>query len=215
MAYGGFRQIFGPLLRMKRGQVTGKENLPAQPPFILAMNHEGFFDPLVLLTILYEKYKRKVYFLTAENIWSVWGEYLAKNWLGMIPLHKETDEGKRSAIDEAVKYLQQGDIFGIFPEGGRNTDKDNLLKGKTGAVRIAIKSRVKIVPIGLVNETGHRIGEAFKSIYDPNKKVHISIGSAMEFSEYYDQEISKEILDKATRRLMLEIGRLCNKQYKH
>ncbi len=215
MAYGGFRQILGPLMRKKRGNVTGIQNLPDQPPFILAMNHEGFLDPLVLLTVLYDKYQRQIFFLTGQNMWSIWGEYLAINWLGMIPLHEENQAKKGAAVEEAIKYLNKGEIFGIFPEGSRNTDKENLTKGKTGTVRIAIGSQTKIIPIGLINNTGYRIGEAFKSLFDNTKKVDINIGEPFDFCEYYGREINKPLLEEATRKLMKRIGKLCNKQYNY
>ncbi|XOU94339.1 MAG: lysophospholipid acyltransferase family protein [Candidatus Kerfeldbacteria bacterium] len=202
-------------MRKKRGNVTGIENLPEQPPFIVAVNHEGFFDPLVLLTVLYNKYKRQIFFLTAQNIWGIWGEYLAIHWLGMIPLHEDNQEKKGAAVNEAISYLNKGEIFGIFPEGSRNSDKKNLLKGKTGTVRIAIGSKMKVVPIGLINNTGYRIGEAIKSLFNKDKKVEINIGQPIDFSEYYGKEIDKSLLEDATRKLMKEIGKLSNKEYNY
>ncbi|MDP2684282.1 MAG: lysophospholipid acyltransferase family protein [bacterium] len=213
MAYGGFRQIFGPWFRAKQGQVIGIENLPDKPPFIVALNHEGFLDPLIFLPVLYDKYKRQTFFLTSHNMWKLWGEYLAKHWLGMIPLHDEDRNKVGAAVDEAIKYLKNGEIFGIFPEGSRNPDKENLMKGKTGTVRIAIGSKMQVIPIGLINNTGFRIGAAFKSLFKKDMKIDINIGEPIDFSEYYGRELTKELLEEATRKLMTHIGELCNKKY--
>lgn len=215
MAYEVLRQILGPLIRKKRGNVTGMENLPQQPPFIIAVNHEGFLDPLVLLTILYKQYKRLIFFLTGQNIWGIWGEYLAKNWLGMIPLHDDKEGEMGDPVGEAIKYLNRGEIFAIFPEGSRNSDRNNLLKGKTGTVRIAIGSKMKVIPVGLINNTGYRIGEAIKNLFNKDKKVEINIGRPIDFSEYYGKEIDKKLLEDATRKLMKEIGKLSNKEYNY
>ena len=148
-------------------------------------------------------------------MWKLWGECVAKNWLGMIPLHDEVEGRVGGAVDEAIKYLKNGEIFGIFPEGSRNPDKENLMRGKTGAVRIAIGSKTKIVPIGLVNNTGFRIGPAFKSLFKKDMKVDIHIGQSIDFSEYYNKELNKELLEEATRKLMTQIGKLCNKKYNY
>jgi len=215
MAYAGFRQTIGPLLKKKIGRVQGLENLPDQAPFIIAINHEGFLDPLVILRLIYYKYNRAIFFLTAQKMWKLWGEHLAKNWLGMIPLHEDTKEQIGGAVGEAVKFINQGEIFGIFPEGERNGSQTELLRGKTGTARIALATKVPLIPIGINNNTGFRIGAAIKSLIQKDKKIDINIGSVIDISEFYNQPIDKKLLDDVTKKMMKEIGKLCNKEYNY
>ncbi|MFA6099011.1 MAG: lysophospholipid acyltransferase family protein [Patescibacteria group bacterium] len=211
MAYGGFRQILGPFIRNKIGVVEGEQFLPAKPPFILALNHVGFMDGLVLVTYIYLKYNgRRTFYLTNERMWKLWGQKLARNWLGMIPVF---DDKRGDSLREAIDVLKRGEIVGIFPEGTRNQDRHNLLIAKTGAARMALATKVPLIPVGLRNNTGHRIGKAFRSLWHKDQKVDINFGPAVDLSEFSNREIDKPLLQEATKKLMQAIGRLCGKNY--
>lgn len=213
MAYEGLRAVFGPLLRRNIKIISGEENLPATAPFILASNHVGFFDPLALVTFIDNKFHRPTYFITIKSQWRLWGEYLGRRWLAMIPLHDAIKERRSQSLDEAIKIAKQGEIIGIFPEGTRNLDPNNLLKGKTGAIRLALASDVQIFPVGLANNTGHSFPDMLLSFFDKNKGMVIKIGSPVDLNEFKNKPVDKQLLESATRKLMIAIGRLCNKKY--
>lgn len=53
-----------------------------------------------------------------------------------------------SVLDLAGELLEQGELFGIYPEGTRS--RDGLLhKGGTGAARLAMRTGVPIIPVGI------------------------------------------------------------------
>ena len=57
-----------------------------------------------------------------------------------------TGKKDMKAVKTAMKYLTSGEKVGIFPEGTRR-HRDNEVDAKTGAVRIAEKTNVPIVPV--------------------------------------------------------------------
>ena len=210
MAYVILRQIFGPSIRNKIKKVEGEEYWPDKPPFVIAGNHEGYLDALALAILILERYKRPPCFLTTPKMWRIWGKYLARKWLSMIPIQ---EGNKEDSLREAMAALRQGNIIGIFPEGRRNTDTKNLLKGKTGAVRMALMANVPLIPFGLLNNTGHRLGAAFRSLWQDDKFINFFLGQPVDLTDFKNKPIDKMSLEAATRKLMLAIGQLCGKSY--
>lgn len=210
MAYEGLRQIFGPHILKKIKKVGGLEHLPERPPFILAANHVGFMDAMVLTLLVQRRYRQSPYFITTPWAWKMFGKFLARRWLHMIP---RQDNDKQMTINETLKRLKAGNVLGIFPEGRRNPTPGQLLKGKTGAVRFALATGAPLVPAGIINTTGRRFSEAFRSLWQPEKQVELNIGPAVDLSEFKDKTIDKPLLEAATRKLMKSIGSLCHKEY--
>jgi 1-acyl-sn-glycerol-3-phosphate acyltransferase len=104
----------------------------------------------------------------------------------------------RSGIDTAatklaVRYVMQGELVGMFPEGRINETSKLLLPGRPGAALIALRAKVPIVPFFIP------------------AKTRVKIGQAIDVSEYLaDGGIAgnKEALQKLTLRFMSEIARL-------
>lgn len=209
MAYFGVRQLLGPLMKLKIGEVRGIEHLPARPPFIVVANHVGFLDAPAVIIMLYDKYKLPIHIITKEFIWKVWGGPIAQKWVGMIP-RRENKAGE--ALVEAISVLKQGQIVGVFPEGTRNT-ANRLEKGKTGAVRMALATSAPIIPVGIHNTTGTFIGRALTSIFRPREKVLLTFGPPISLAEFSGQPVDKPLLEAATRQVMKAIGSLCGKEY--
>ena len=70
------------------------------------------------------------------------GEFLTK--LGAFGVDR--DGADISAIRAVMKYIRAGEMVGIFPEGTR-VSSDGAVEAKSGAVRMAAKLRVPIVPV--------------------------------------------------------------------
>ena len=119
------------------------ENLPPSGPYILVLNHLSYFDlPFVFGLIggenvtgwAAEKYQRHPFF----------GPIL--RMAGGIFI--ERGQVDRKAIAQAVEWLQQGNIFGMAPEGTRSKTTA-MARGKTGAVYLAHEAHVPLVPVGI------------------------------------------------------------------
>ena len=98
------------------------------------------------------------------------------------------------AMKRCLKVLKNGELLGIFPEGTRKGLEKNG-KAKNGAAFMAIKSKAKVIPIG--------IHGSFK----PFSKVYVNYGEPIDLSNY-----SKEELDEATEKIMQEIVILTKKE---
>lgn len=210
--YEGVRQIFAPLVQKKIREVVGAEHLPSRPPFILAANHVGFLDPIVLTVFILNRMNRPLYMPTTPRMWKVWGgAWLTRRWLGMIPLQP----GRFSqVVNEAEEVLKRGEAVGIFPEGTRNTDHE-LLRGKTGAVRLALATGAPLIPMGIFNNFGHRLGETIISLFRPSRVVKLVIGPEVPMDEFRGKSVDKPLLDAATSKLMHAISALCGKVYNY
>ncbi len=125
-----------------RPQVYGKENIPQEGALIFAGNHKHAVDPVVVMSST----KRRVHYMAKEELFKGLHGVLFKK-IGLIKVHR----GKSNpiAIIEAENILQNGETIGIFPEGTRNRSKNELLKFRYGAVRLAKKTNTKIIPFAI------------------------------------------------------------------
>lgn len=67
--------------------------------------------------------------------------------IGLIKIYRTKKNPK--AVFDAEKILNEGGTVGVFPEGTRNKTKEDLLKFKQGAVKIAQKTNSVIIPFAI------------------------------------------------------------------
>lgn len=203
--YRFFFRLLRPLGQRVITPVTGMEHIPKHPPYILAMNHVGFFDgPAIAMTML-PYLTESLQFLTLDIMWRFWGGPLATRYFGMVRLQPNNVRG---SLDRMIELVRAGKAVGIFPEGGRNTHPDQLLLGKTGAIRMALATGAPLIPVGIRNAMGFSMASSFASFFRPDRHIAIHIGRPVDLSVYRNQPITRELLHRATDDLMRAIGRL-------
>lgn len=133
--------------------VKGAENVPTGEPIIYTPNHAGMFDiPAV--------------FLNAPTM----PMFIAKKELSMFPFLKQwmwvldcvfvdrkNKDGARSSLHNAIEMVKNGRSLVIFPEGTRSKD-GKLGKFKGGAMKIAMETGAKVVPV-LIEGSRERLEE--------------------------------------------------------
>lgn len=121
-------------------KIQGVENMPADGPVILALNHQSLWDPLVAGSSL----PRKVSFMAKEELFSipVIGNICYK--LGAFPVKR--GHGDMNAIRQSLAILKEGNVLGLFPEGTRSKTGE-IQKGLPGMVFLMEKSKATVVPI--------------------------------------------------------------------
>ena len=134
------RPVFAAWFRLTRDGLSG---LPAEGPLILAANHVSFLDPAVVGS----SFPRAVRFLIHERVWA----HASLNWFyrGMLSIPVGRDGAvARAALREALAALRDGQVVGIFPEGGRVApgSPDEAL---SGVAMLARKSGAPVVPVGI------------------------------------------------------------------
>lgn len=134
-----------------RFKVTGDEHIPTQGPAVLVCNHVSFIDAVLLMAAS----PRPVRFIMDHRIFAVpvlgWLFRLAK----AIPIapQKEDPQVYEAAFEQARRVLDEGDLLGIFPEGGITKD-GSLGEFRGGVMKILETHPVPVVPLALTNLWG-------------------------------------------------------------
>ena len=123
-------------------KIDGESNLPKTIPMIIVANHESKFDHLLILYPVIKMLNRKIYFLAIPRWWySI--KFIRK---GLSEIILVTNPKK--AFNDAINVIRSGGIVAIFPEG-RLERRRRKKNPKTGAVRLAIETKVPVLPIGI------------------------------------------------------------------
>lgn len=212
MDYPIIRRTFFLILRNFFGKIEGLENLPKNCPYIIAANHVGNIDYFFIASAIIPYTKKKIHFIAKREKWrDILGDFIVKKWLGCIvtdPDHKE------KVIDEALDYLRRGKICAIFPEGKASGNNIELLQGKTGVAKLALKSKLPVVPVGFFGPTSKEsFVKSIKHLISSSGKVYIRIGQPITFNFSNNEEISQRLEGDITREIMKKIASLCDKVY--
>lgn len=127
------------------------EHIPAEGPAVLVCNHVSFVDAVLLMAAS----PRPIRFLMDHRIFRVpvlgWLFRLAK----AIPVapRQEDPAAYEAAFAAADAVLADGELLGIFPEGGITFD-GTLQPFKGGVMKILERRPVPVVPVALVNLWG-------------------------------------------------------------
>ena len=126
-----------------RWQVNGKENIPSQGPLLAVANHMNATDPPLLSVSL----NRKAIFMAKEELFrSKLIGYFVRGF-GSFPVHRGRLDIK--CLRQADQILSQGLILVMFPEGTRSRS-GQLQPALPGSALIAARSRVPILPVGII-----------------------------------------------------------------
>lgn len=211
LLYKALKTFAGPFIKMAyKPVVEGLENVPKKGGAILASNHLAVVDSMFLPLAL----KRDIVFIGKSDYFTgkgFKGKLVAKfmKSVGTIPVDRSGGKA-HSALAAGLKRLQQGELFGIYPEGTRSPD-GKLYKGKVGVARLALIAKVPVIPVAMVGtDIAQPIGKTI-----PKRKVPIAVkfGESLEFSQYYGQEDNKEVLRKITNTIIEELQKLSGQEY--
>jgi 1-acyl-sn-glycerol-3-phosphate acyltransferase len=135
------RVIFRPV-------VTGLENVPDEGPIILASNHLSFVDSVLIPLVVPRRvtFLAKAEYFEAAGLGKVLGAFLSA--MGHIPVPRTEQRAAVAALDIALKTLDEGNAFAIYPEGTRSED-GRLYRGHTGVGWLALNARANIVPVAV------------------------------------------------------------------
>ena len=124
----------------------GTEKLDPAGSYVFVCNHASYFDTFALLSELPLQYR----FFAKRGLFSIpfLGWFLAR--AGHLPVDLGDVRKSLKSMTQGARMIQErGTSMLLFPEGGRTLTQ--MRPFKEGAVYIAIKAGVPIVPIGLSN----------------------------------------------------------------
>ncbi|AWT42046.1 MULTISPECIES: lysophospholipid acyltransferase family protein [Streptomyces] len=205
------KAVLGPIMRlMFRPQVEGAEHIPGDGPVILAGNHLTFMDSMILPLVC----DRQVCFIGKDEY--VTGKGLKGRlmaWfftgVGMIPVDRDGGRGGVAALMTGRRVLEEGRVFGIYPEGTRSPD-GRLYRGRTGIARLTLMTGAPVVPFAMIGTD--KIQPGGSGMPRPHK-VTVRFGEAMEFSRYDGMDRDRYVLRAVTDSVMAEVMRLSGQEY--
>jgi 1-acyl-sn-glycerol-3-phosphate acyltransferase len=196
------RTFFGPLT------VQGREHMPLGGPAVLAIKHYSRWDPLVIAQLQ----PKAIRFMTNANQFSGIQGWLLRR-LGSFPI--DLARPQKSSIKHMIELLHQGEIIGIFPEGGIVRDQP-LRSLKPGTARLILQAEstapkplaIPITPIALRYEPCPQRGAA----------IHVDISpafSSQDFEATSDKDRAAQMtqhLEKVLRDRLQVLQGLANPQ---
>lgn len=147
---GGARLLIALLTRLK---VRGMQNFPRGGPVILAGNHVGVMEAVLMAALS----PRQVEFLGTGDIPFDPNYARVVDAYGLIPINRGNLD--RDAIKKSVDVLRQGGVLGIFPEGGI-WDPAHM-EAQLGVALISQRANAPVLPIGFGGMRG-ALGNALK-----------------------------------------------------
>ncbi len=130
-----------------RFDVSGDRHIPAQGAAVLVCNHVSFVDAMLLMAAS----PRPIRFLMDHRIFRVPVLGALFRLAKAIPVapQKEDPAAYEAAFVAAAQVLREGDLLGIFPEGGITRD-GTLQPFKGGIAKILANAQADGVPIEVV-----------------------------------------------------------------
>ena len=179
--YRILRVIMGIFYRL---DVSGLETAPDGAAMVCA-NHSSRADPI--LVALAFGINRHIHFIAKVSLFKVPVLSSVLKKLGMISVNRDISDV--STVKNTLKFLKSGEKVAIFPEG-RRVGEDNGVAAKNGAVKLAERAGVPIIPVFLPRK---------KPLF---RKVPIVIGAAYSIEKQTEkrtaadyEKLSNELMD--------------------
>jgi len=172
-------------------RVKGLEHIPAGV-CLFAANHTSSADaPAVVGAI-----PRRIVILLKESLfkWPIVGQ--AFRSAHFIPVNRSARDAAIASVEKAAGALKAGQSFLIYPEGTRSPD-GRLQEFKKGAVMMAIKAGVPIVPMACSG--AHRIIKKNSLVIHPGEIV-VEFLEPIDASKYSLEE--RDVLNERVRMAM-------------
>ncbi len=206
LLYRFIHSVLPPMLTaVYRPWVEGVEHIPTSGPAILASNHLSFLDHFFLPAYV----ERPIFFLGKSDYFSGWQRHFFEN-VGVMPVDRDGGDAGEASLRKGEEILADGKLLGIYPEGTRTPD-GRLYRGKTGPVRLSLRTGVPIIPVAMVGVFEIMPpGARFPRL---GGRVGIRVGAPLDFSRYDGQADDRFALRSATDELMYELMLLSGQEY--
>ena len=170
-------------------RVLHPERLVRDRSFVIASNHESFYD----IPVLFASLPMPVRFVAKRNLFRLpflgWSMAAA----GFVPVDRQDHAHGREILDVALRRLRGGRSLVVFPEQTR-TRTGELSPFKSGAAVFAVKSGLPILPVAIAGTFRvHRRG-AFEIRPGP---VAVAVGEPIDVGEKSTKD--RQAITKALR----------------
>ena len=211
MKYQLSKFVIGPCLHLlARTELVGAKNVPATGAAILASNHVSILDSFYLPLLLERPVTfaaKSEYFTGKRPTDRVVGAYLRAT--KQLSVDRAGARAGQEMLQAALGLLNDGALFGIYPEGTRSPD-GRLYRGRTGVGWLALHARVPVIPVAMFGTL--RMLPPGQKLPRPGR-VQVKIGKPLTFDEYADEPAGARQRRAVTDRVMEAIHELSGQEY--
>ena len=193
-----------PIVRLLwRGELPSQTQFPPGKGAVIICNHRSSLDGFILQIAIG---RQLIHWMVAQlyNQKSLIGWLLAL--CGTIPVAKRGRDV--SSTKAAIHLASGGKLVGMLPEGTINTSDEFMLNVRPGAILVALKARVPILPCYIEGAPFH--DTLWKPLFMPSR-VTVKVGQFIDLSEYFGRESDKAAVAKLTLRCVKEIAKLAGR----
>lgn len=192
MLYLSLRGILKYIFLFLGLKLEGVHNLPDNGPVIIASNHISNWDPIFIAIAV----KRPIHYMAKAELFDnrLLGRFLYE--VNAFPVKRGTVD--RRAIRDALNILKKGQVLGMFPEGTRNIEGEEM-KYQSGVAMLALKTGSPVVPVaccgtksklpvGWFNPVVVTIGRPLKTGQSKGRKINAA--NLEDFTDQIKEEIN-------------------------
>jgi 1-acyl-sn-glycerol-3-phosphate acyltransferase len=181
-----------------RMRFHGRENIPDKGPFVLAVNHQSFLDPLFAGISL----KRVLCFMARDTLFKsrIFGPLLLS--VNAIPVRR--GQADIASIRTIIARLKEGRGVCLFPEATRSTD-GRIAPFKGGFTLLCRRGNAPVVPVLI--DGAFECWPRHKKLFSPGSKITVSFGhpiSVEQITSMADDDFAR-LLTNRLRTMQSEI----------
>jgi 1-acyl-sn-glycerol-3-phosphate acyltransferase len=171
---------------------TGLENIPTEGAVLLLSNHQSHLDPPLVGSCC----PRRVNYVARATLF----DFKPLGWLigslGAFPIDREGSG--IGGIKETLRWLKQGRVVLMFPEGTRSYD-GRIARFRPGFASLVYRGQVTVVPVGVAG--AYEAWPRSRRWPGPGR-VHVHFGAPLSPEEVrqYDE---KSLVAEVERRVRL------------
>lgn len=187
-----------------RVKIEGYENIPQEGKFVIATNHLGRLDVVLLFYALEGDFILTV----AEKYEHHWlygpiGDAIGAIWLDRF-------NADVSSVREILARMKAGRILVIAPEGTRSKT-EAMAEGKPGVAYLAMKAGVPVVPVALAGTEDRLVTNRLKHLKKSEIKIVVGPAFTLPPVKGRDREAA---LRQYTDEIMCRIAALLPEKYR-
>lgn len=188
-----------------RVEIRGRENAPLTGGMILAANHIGFLD---IVMVYYGIDRTDLFIPVAEKWEKIWWIRWLGRPLNLLFIDRFNPDLK--AIRKMIALMEEGKCLIIAPEGTRSR-LGSLIEGKPGAAYLAARSGFPVIPVGITGTADKVVLENLKRF----RKSTITLTGGKPFIiPSLPNKDRDAALKNATDEIMCQIAALLPEQYR-
>jgi 1-acyl-sn-glycerol-3-phosphate acyltransferase len=205
----------------------GLENIKPGHNYIFAMNHQSIMDIPIAFSLLTPVLDHKLILFLSHKFYDFFWPVTLPLEVIRIELYSQTEKSKKynnHQLSRGIFKIKAGNSALIYPEGIiRGGLNNELIRGKTGVIRLALLSKVPIIPIGI---SGSNSAYPFllktknPFVFHKDKKIKIKIGKRINLDRYFSVNITvqndknKKLLRALTDDLITTLSELSGLPYR-